>query len=678
MHFGLVSVQLRRFFCSSSCSWLFFALTLSVFFYPFCLNASAASQTRPQMQAPPPPGGPGQMQLRPASFNSEIFRAALNDAENDQERMRIYIRATVGPPTAPADSIDVWLEEIAELDLPQDRITLGYHLLQGRKYLDIDNEKSIMHYQTAADLNKQMDDPISYLSNMLVISSLHISDRDLLSAEEVLLNAILYASDTETEIPATILRSLYSNTASLYANVQAYDQAIYMAARALQYDDSPMSVCISRVNISVYFREIGDYENSREQLRACQAKELTDPQINMMIHAGLTQYFLAESDTAAALAELNTALAYIPESLNPSLAVYVLQKKGMLLLASGELERASHISETLISLPFPQLPPQSVVAKNVYLAHYNYNKGNHGEALLRSERAIELAEIAELPELLKDLYGLRSAVFEKMGNVERALEETRLQNDLNSRIAAKTNQREQASARVRYELRMNEANLASALSSEQSANQRFLLTALLSVGLLLLAFVLYRRYRRSEASVEQISEKLTKAELEHKKLQEFIRKNNERLRREAKRAKADKKAAAASTGKSNGSTAVAKADTESVASVQDEANGQANAELIQINKHLRIVADSISYVESEGNYVRIVRRGGHKAMLLERMSLKKCGELLPEKQFIRIHRSTIVNINEIERIESESLYLHDGTELKLSRRFKKEMVDQLT
>ena len=80
----------------------------------------------------------------------------------------------------------------------------------------------------------------------------------------------------------------------------------------------------------------------------------------------------------------------------------------------------------------------------------------------------------------------------------------------------------------------------------------------------------------------------------------------------------------------------------------------------------------VAWIESEANYVRLHNdRGAH----LLRSTLSGIASRLDPARFVQIHRGTIVNVERIERLSScgrgdYRVVLRDGTELKLSRRFR--------
>jgi two-component system, LytTR family, response regulator len=89
--------------------------------------------------------------------------------------------------------------------------------------------------------------------------------------------------------------------------------------------------------------------------------------------------------------------------------------------------------------------------------------------------------------------------------------------------------------------------------------------------------------------------------------------------------------------------------------------------------------DEIDWIESAGNYLRL-HAGGDTHLLRETMN-KLEARLNPEK-FVRIHRSTIVNLERIKQLElmfhgDYVVILHDGTELTLSRSYRQKLQERL-
>jgi two-component system LytT family response regulator len=80
----------------------------------------------------------------------------------------------------------------------------------------------------------------------------------------------------------------------------------------------------------------------------------------------------------------------------------------------------------------------------------------------------------------------------------------------------------------------------------------------------------------------------------------------------------------------------------------------------------------IEWVEAQGDYV-CLHAAGKKHLLREKISALE--EQLSPNQFLRIHRSTIVNVNRVKEMQplyhgDYAVLLHDGTRLILSRSFR--------
>jgi two-component system, LytTR family, response regulator len=82
-----------------------------------------------------------------------------------------------------------------------------------------------------------------------------------------------------------------------------------------------------------------------------------------------------------------------------------------------------------------------------------------------------------------------------------------------------------------------------------------------------------------------------------------------------------------------------------------------------------IPVEEIRYVEAQDDYVMIYHSNGKN---LKQETMKSCEDNLPRTDFVRIHRSYIVKIGEIKRIEpygkdNHVAILHSGDKLPVSR-----------
>jgi len=92
---------------------------------------------------------------------------------------------------------------------------------------------------------------------------------------------------------------------------------------------------------------------------------------------------------------------------------------------------------------------------------------------------------------------------------------------------------------------------------------------------------------------------------------------------------------------------------------------------------LFVTASAVDWIEAEGKYVRI--HVGKESHLL-REGIGSIEARLDPKHFLRIHRSTIVNLDRIKQLDpwfngEYRVLLRDGTLLVLSRGFKRKLTD---
>jgi len=109
-------------------------------------------------------------------------------------------------------------------------------------------------------------------------------------------------------------------------------------------------------------------------------------------------------------------------------------------------------------------------------------------------------------------------------------------------------------------------------------------------------------------------------------------------------------------------------------------NGASNRLAVKIGGRVILLkAEEIDWIEAAGVYVEL--HVGKKTYL-HRVSLSELEGQLASARFVRIHRSTLVNLDRIRELAPRthgefSVMLTDGTELKLSRGYRHRLEEQL-
>lgn len=92
--------------------------------------------------------------------------------------------------------------------------------------------------------------------------------------------------------------------------------------------------------------------------------------------------------------------------------------------------------------------------------------------------------------------------------------------------------------------------------------------------------------------------------------------------------------------------------------------------IILKSEHKKIVVNlnDIVYIEAMDNYVKIYRQ--NRPMIMSQITMKEMETLLPEDQFMRIHRSFIIAINAVEKFSNRKVYFHrSDTPVPVGRKY---------
>ena len=102
-----------------------------------------------------------------------------------------------------------------------------------------------------------------------------------------------------------------------------------------------------------------------------------------------------------------------------------------------------------------------------------------------------------------------------------------------------------------------------------------------------------------------------------------------------------------------------------------------NEKIIEVKHNLKIekiASSKIKWIEAMGDYSKIITQEKNYLVL---STMKAFIKKLPENQFLRIHKSFIVNLNRVANYSANSVNI-DGIDLPLSRNKKKDFRQTIT
>ncbi|EZH75580.1 transcriptional regulator [Aquimarina atlantica] len=90
-------------------------------------------------------------------------------------------------------------------------------------------------------------------------------------------------------------------------------------------------------------------------------------------------------------------------------------------------------------------------------------------------------------------------------------------------------------------------------------------------------------------------------------------------------------------------------------------------------KLIKVLFKDIQYIEAYGNYIKIFT----DTMILTPNTLSDFFDKLPKDDFIRIHKSYVINFNELKLIEGNQLILNNATTLPIGKSYRKLVLDKI-
>jgi len=90
-------------------------------------------------------------------------------------------------------------------------------------------------------------------------------------------------------------------------------------------------------------------------------------------------------------------------------------------------------------------------------------------------------------------------------------------------------------------------------------------------------------------------------------------------------------------------------------------------------KMIKVMLDDILYIESMKDYIKIFTK---QSVIITKQSISSVEAMLPEKEFVRVHRSYIVSLKKIKSFTSELMEI-EKTEIPIGKLYRNEVMKML-
>lgn len=247
----------------------------------------------------------------------------------------------------------------------------------------------------------------------------------------------------------------------------------------------------------------------------------------------------------------------------------------------------------------------------------------YDESLVQIDSAIFLAQQFKLPNRLFPLYLRKAEILKSLEKYRPATKYyeryTTLRDSLQNVQEIKVIQE----TITKYQLDSREQEMKAFIESKQRLESDLIIIGVISIVLLLGAFVFYWRYR------------VTKSK--HKAAEKLVKTNTTQLKK-----------------------------------LQKQLESQNVHTKIKLKNNHFIDTKDLLYVESDGHYLRY-HIENRQTPIVERQKLNTILEKLQDYGFIRVHRSYIINTQKVKAVKSDRIVLKKTLEVPFSRTYKQKL-----
>lgn len=433
-----------------------------------------------QQRAPLPP------------MSLQDIRAEINEMESAEDKLQHYLEMSNRYLRNAPDSMLLVSEEIKDLEGIDEQKKEAFSLfIAASAWRVLDSDSAIHYGRQASEKLRELNEHNSYLTIENLRATQLTIQRDYVQAESLYINAISYRENVKEEVDFPI-HYFYGNLGNLYVNVGAHDLAITMYEKFLEYADNPQDRCNILSKLSNSFTELGDVDKGIELLNPCLEFENLPPPIQAIVRGNLSHHYEKKGDPERSLALLEDAASITTQYRIPNIGNANLVRLGDRYLEMDMVQKADSVAQMLNTPPTGYMRPHEQITRSKFQASLAFSKGDFEESIAFADRAIDMADQHDLDMLLSDIYSIKADAYERLGELTLALENQRLQRELDLRQNELTDNRKMEMQNVRYQMQNKEAQLLALSTQLEDVKAQ---TILMISTLIMISGYIFYRYR---------------------------------------------------------------------------------------------------------------------------------------------------------------------------------------
>lgn len=254
-----------------------------------------------------------------------------------------------------------------------------------------------------------------------------------------------------------------------------------------------------------------------------------------------------------------------------------------------------------------------------------YEQKNYDNAIIYLDSANTLSKKHNLKVNFDKEHDLYAKIFEAQGNFQKANESLKMKDSIQKKqyLSETTNAYNQIL--VEQKVKNKDKRIDELEEQKSFYKSNLFFSFVIVLILVIIAFLLFKRYKTQKLEVVQLQNQLDSFNEKFSKTQKEV---------------------------------------------------TSPSSILKLKSNAILNTTEILYIKSDGHYAEISIEGKEKPEI-ERASLSSLLELLPKQDFVRIHKSYVVNIHKIKIINSTEVMLENGEWIKLSRTYKQFLKDLL-